>query len=500
MASRPNILIFMTDQEQADVVAPGHPCPTPFADKLAAEGIRFTQAYTPAAHCCPSRATFMTGLYPSRHGVYNNVCTPTAIHYGLAEGVITFSELLAEAGYKLTLCGKWHVSVEEGPADRGWEEREVTGNKGTLHHRTIDQWRHGPLNPPDTLSDTPNNATRRRGHVQRPGWGDIALYRTLPDGGPKGYEALHDAKVVQSALDALGELTRQEKPWCLFVGPVGPHDPYNVPEKFVKKINPADVTLPASYADTLEDKPRIAQRQRRQIWDQLSEEEVRESIAHYWAYCNLEDALFGEVLDALEASGQADDTLVLFLSDHGDYLGAHGLYMKGVAAFREAYHIPCIMRWPKGIEASGRSVDAFITLADFAPTFLELAGVPVPEGLTGRSMVPFLQGETPDDWPDAVYSQFNGVELYYTQRIVATKSHKYVYNGFDFDELYDLENDPAEMVNVADRPEYQEIKQALVRKMWHFAAREQDMIFNAYGTVALAPWGPADSLAQETSA
>ena len=492
MASRPNILIFMTDQEQADVVAPGHPCPTPFAERLAAEGIRFTQAYTPAAHCCPSRATFMTGLYPSRHGVFNNVCTPTAIHYGLAEGVTTFSELLREAGYNLTLCGKWHVSVEEDPADRGWEEREVTGTKKTSHQRSIDQWRQGPANTDDN--------TRRRGHVQRPGWGDFVLYKTLPNGGPKGYEELHDAKVVQAAVDALGELTAQEQPWCLFVGPVGPHDPYNVPQKFVEKIKLEDVPLPESYDDTLEDKPRIVQRQRRQLWDQLSKEEVRESVAHYWAYCNLEDALFGEVLDALDASGQADNTLVIFLSDHGDYMGAHGLYLKGVAAFREAYHIPCIMRWPKGLAEPGRTVDAFITLADFAPTFLELAGVPVPEGLTGRSLVPFLRGETPTDWPDAVYSQFNGVELYYTQRIVATKSHKYVYNGFDFDELYDLEKDPLEMVNVVDKPEYQEVKRELVRKMWHFAAQEQDMIFNPYGTVALAPWGPADGLAQGRSA
>jgi arylsulfatase A-like enzyme len=492
MDSRPNILIFMTDQEQADVVTPGHPCPTPFADRLAAEGIRFTQAYTPAAHCCPSRATFMTGLYPSRHGVFNNICTPTAIHYGLAEGVLTFSELLAEAGYKLTLCGKWHVSVEEGPADRGWEERGmITGTQRTRPDDAIDRWRHYPA--------AAEEGKRGRGHVQRPGWGDIALYKTLPDGGPEGYEALNDAKIVYSALDALAELTAQEQPWCLFVGPSGPHDPYNVPETFVKKIDPATVALPASYGDTLEDKPRIVQRQRRQLWDQLSEEEVRESIAHYWAYCYMEDALFGELLDALDAGGQAGNTLVVFLSDHGDYMGAHGLYLKGVAAFREAHHIPCIMRWPKGIHEAGRSVDAFITLADFAPTFLEIAGVPSPAGLTGRSLAPFLRGEIPADWPDAVYSQFNGVELYYTQRFVATKSHKYVYNGFDFDELYDLENDPLEMVNVADRLEYQEVKQELVRRMWRFAAQEQDMIFNGYGTVALAPWGPADSLAQEPS-
>jgi arylsulfatase A-like enzyme len=477
----------MTDQEQADVIAPDHPCRTPFADRFAREGIRFTQAYTPTAHCCPSRASFMTGLYPSRHGVFNNVCTPTAIHYGLTEGVVTFSELLRDAGYNLTLCGKWHVSVEEGPADRGWEEREVTAAKGTLHHRSIDQWRDGPVGPDD--------GTRRRGHVQRPGWGDFIVYKTLPDGGAKGYEALHDHKVVQAAVDALQDLSGQDAPWCLFVGPIGPHDPFNVPETFVKQYDPAQIPLPPSYGDTLEDKPRIVQRQRRQLWDQLSEDEVRESIAHYWAYCTLEDELFGEVLAALDASGQADNTLVIFLSDHGDYVGAHGLYLKGVPAFREAYHVPCIMRWPKGLRQPDRSVDAFITLADFAPTFLELAGVPVPEAMTGRSLLPFLRGETPADWPDAFYSQFNGVELYYTQRMVVTKDYKYVYNGFDFDELYDLRTDPLEMVNVADRPDYAEVKQTLVRKMWRFAAEQQDMIFNPYGTVALAPWGPADALA-----
>src|SRR5690606_24952180 len=102
--------------------------------------------------------------------------------------------------------------------------------------------------------------------------------------------------------------------------------------------------------------------------------------------------------------------------------------------------------------------------------------------------------------PDAVHTQFNGVELYYTQRSVTTKQYKYVYNGFDFDELYDLEKDPHEMVNVVERPEYQAVKHALVRKMWQFAAREKDIIFNQYGTVALAPWGPADALATQHDA
>lgn len=478
----------MTDQQRADVVAPCHPCQTPNADRLAREGIRFSRAYTPAAHCCPSRATFMTGLYPSRHDVFNNVLTPTAIHYGLNQGVVTFSEQLRDAGYELTLCGKWHVTAEENPADRGWNERTLTAVKGTAHHRHIDQWRSGAPHGDSSGGDRP------RGHIQRPGWGDFVVYNTIPDGGPKGYEALHDYQVVQAAVDELGKLTAQEKPWCLFVGPVGPHDPFNVPEKFVRMYDPATIPLPASYADTLEDKPRLYQRQRRQLWDQLSEDEVRESIAHYWAYCTLEDTLLGEVLDALDASGQAADTLVIFLSDHGDYCGDHGLYLKGAPAFREAYHVPCIMRWPNGIVNPCRTVDEFITLADFAPTFLELGAVDGSEPMTGRSLAPFLRDETPAAWPDAVHTQFNGVELYYTQRSVTTKEHKYVYNGFDFDELYDLRIDPHEMVNRAADPAYGEIKRKLVRKMWEFAAREQDMIFNPYGTVALAPWGPADAL------
>jgi len=490
MANRPNILIFMTDQERADVIAPDHPCKTPNADRLAQAGIRFTQTYCPSPHCCPSRATFMSGLYPSRHGIFNNIKTRTAINTNLQSNVVLFSEQLQEAGYRNVLCGKWHVSGDEDPHARGWEERAVTGAGPTFHSRTIDEWRQGPRTEDTAGGDRP------RGHVQRPGWGDFTVYKTLPDGGPKGYENDNDYKVLQAALDALPELAAGDEPWCLFVGPIGPHDPFNVPEKFVKMYDPAAIPLPKSYSDTLDDKPRIYQRQRRQLWDQLSEEEVRESIAHYYAYCTMEDTMFGEVLDALDATGQADDTLVIFLSDHGDYCGDHGLYLKGIPAFREAYHVPCIMRWPKGIQQPNREVDAFISLADFAPTFLELAGVDDPHYRTGQSLVPFLNDESPADWRDAQYTQCNGVELYYTQRSVTTKTFKYVFNGFDFDEFYDLQNDPHEMINLAEQPNYQDAKHELVRKMWQFAAQEEDIIFNPYGTVALAPWGPADGLAE----
>jgi choline-sulfatase len=135
-------------------------------------------------------------------------------------------------------------------------------------------------------------------------------------------------------------------------------------------------------------------------------------------------------------------------------------------------------------------VDEFVTVADFAPTFLELAGVSTTAAFSGTSLLPFLRGETPTTWRDAFHSQFNGVELYYSQRIVQTKRWKYVYNGFDEDELYDLENDPSEMRNLIAEPRYDVIVREMCARMWRFAARERDTIHNPYPTVSLAPYGP----------
>lgn len=483
---RPNILIFMTDQEQGAVIHPDHPCITPNAAKLAQEGVFFHNAFCPTAHCCPSRATFMTGLYPSRHGVYNNVSTPTAIHRGVYDDVVMFSEMLAEADYNLAYAGKWHVTNLENPSDRGWEHLEITAGKAARMQHTLDQWR--------TLSQKPAEP-RKWGQVERPGWGNFTVFDSYESNSANGYEDHQDYPVVQSAIDALPRLAAQDAPWCLFIGPIGPHDPFIAPRQLVEQYKLEDIPLPPSYHDNLSDKPAVYRRMRQQHWNQLSEDEVRDSIRHYWALCTLEDMLFGRVMEALEQTGQADNTLVLFISDHGDYCGAHGLYLKGVPAFREAYNIAMIARWPDGIRHPGREVKHFITLADFMPTFLELSGVEAPYPLTGRSFLPLLRDEPVPDWNNTFHTQFNGVELYYTQRVVMTPEYKYVYNGFDFDELYDLRQDPHELKNLNDDPAYESVKRELVRQMWRFAAAEQDeLIFNPYGTVALAPYGPADAL------
>lgn len=470
----------MTDHQRGDTVLPGSGVVLPSLTRLAEQGVTFTQAFCPSPHCCPSRATFFTGLYPSGHGVWNNVCNPQALSFGPRPGVRLWSEDLAAAGYDLHFCGKWHVSVEEGPADRGWTEHHVSGGKGALHGRTWAQYRQ--------MAASPDPVERGEGQILRPGYGSYRLYgRAEPQPGD------HDETVTAAAAEALRTAARNPtRPWCVFAGLIGPHDPYVVPGSCLDLYDPAAVPLPPSYGDRLEDKPGIYRRMREQLFGQLSPREVREGIRHFRAYCTRLDGLVGRLLTALAESGAESETCVVFCSDHGDYVGDHGLFAKGIPCFRGAYHVPAIVRWPAAAARPGTSVDAFVSLADFGPTLLEAAGVEAGRRFTGSSLLPFLQGERPA-WRDEMHTQCNGVELYYTQRSVSTVRHKYVFNGFDRDELYDLGADPHEMRNVADEPAYAGVKRELCGRLWRFAEREGDTAINPYITVGLAPHGPAEA-------
>ncbi|MFW6189822.1 MAG: sulfatase-like hydrolase/transferase [Planctomycetota bacterium] len=481
MPDQPNILIFMTDHQRADTVLAEHPAVTPNLDGLARQGVTFTETYGPAPHCCPARATFMTGLYPSRHGVWNNICNERALSRGLNEDVRCWSEDLADAGYRLAYSGKWHVSVEESPADRGFEELKVTGGPGAYHGRKWDAYRE--------LAEKPEPAERGEGQILRPGWSTYTAYGSFE----KTEEVqTGDDDTVHRALEALPRLAEDDRPWCLSVNCGMPHDPYNVPERYLDMYDLAEVPLPPSYEDDMSGKPRVVQRMRQQVFGQLSEREVREAIRHFWAMCTYLDDLFGKLLARLEELGRAEDTLVLYTADHGDYCGDHGLFAKGIPCYEGAYHVPAVVRWPAGIADPGRRVEEFVSLADFAPTFTELAGGTPDPDLTGRSLVPFMRNERPEEWRDAIFTQCDGVELYYSQRSVMTKEFKYVFNGFDFDELYDLRDDPHEMHNVIDEPGYREVVRRMCRRLWRFAVREDDSMRNGYITVGLMPYGPAE--------
>jgi len=479
--SRPNILIFMTDQQRGNTVLPDHPCIMPNVDRFRKEGVTFSETYCPSPHCCPSRASFFSGLYPTEHGIWHNVNVANAITRGLSPGVTLWSEELSDAGYRMLFAGKWHVSDHEGPADRGWDTCSAGSGKGagekpeSLYvERRWNQYRDGKIHPSDVSEREP--AT-----IVRPGYPTYRHYGINED-------PFNDGKVTNGAIEMLRGLGDSDQPWCQYVGTLGPHDPYCAPQRFVDMYDLDDIELPASFNDHMEDKPGFYRRTRH-VFDQLTEEEHRESIRHYYALCSYEDYLFGELLKALDETGQAGNTVVVYMSDHGDYTGDHGLWCKGVPAFKGAYHVPAIIRGP-GIKNPGRINNSLVSLTDFAPTFLELADVESEMKVSGKSLVPFLNDEQPGGWRDALFTQTNGNELYGIQRSVVTKKWKYVFNGFDFDELYDLEADPEEVTNLIDEPEHVGTVKELCTSMWEFAYEHQDGCINPYIMIGWSPVGP----------
>lgn len=475
MTDRPNILIFMTDQQRGDSVLAGNAANMPVIDRFRDESVTFTQAFCPSPHCCPSRATFMSGLYPTEHGVWNNVNVRNALTRGLKDGVRLWSEDLRDAGYLMDFSGKWHVSNDERPADRGWREHHATG-LGSPAGYASEQW--GAY---EKLSLEPDPMTRKRAEILRPGWGTYTHYGVSE--APHGDEA-----VVQAALDVIRNRSG-DGPWCQYVGTLGPHDPYWVPQRFLDMYDPKDIELPSTFEDRMEDKPALYRRTRGRF-DQLTEAEHREAIHHYLAFCSYEDWLFGQILEALEESGDVENTVVMYLSDHGDYCAEHGLWCKGLPCFRSAYHVPAIIRWPAGVENPGRTVDSFVSLADFAPTILEMAGVAPDREFRGSSLMSFVKDEEPVDWRDEIFTQSNGNELYGIQRSVMTKEWKFVYNGYDFDELYNLKSDPETCVNLINDPAYEGVLKDMWQRIWRFARETDDEATNSYIMVALAPYGP----------
>lgn len=486
---RPNILVFMTDQQRGDTIPPYSRARMPNLERFCSDGVTFTQAFCPSPHCCPSRATFFSGLYPSQHGVWNNVDVPNTLSRGLHEGVRLWSQDLRDSGYDMYFSGKWHVSSVETPRDRGWDMSSgvaaVRDHSDRYYHTLPDMREWGQY---QRLAGGPLDRERGEGEILRPGYPLYTHYAEHED-------LFRDQKVVSDAVEALRKRRGSaDKPWCHFVGTLGPHDPYYPPQRFVDMYDLDAIELPANFGDLMSDKPGLYRRLRGRF-DQLSEREHKEAIRHYLAFCSYEDYLFGQVLDALDESGHADNTLVLYISDHGDYVAEHGLWCKGLPCFKGAYHIPVVMRWPNGIEMPDRTVDAFVSLADFAPTFLELAGVPIDRKMVGMSLTPFLFGKTPESWRDAVFTQSNGNELYGIQRSVMTKEWKFVYNGFDFDELYDLTSDLDETRNLASNPRYMETIRQLSRKLWQFAYDTNDVCVNSYIATALATYGPGEAFA-----
>lgn len=505
MSKSPNILIFMTDQQNASTVNSDghHRAKTPHLDAYRKKAISFEKAYSPSPHCCPSRTSFFTGRYPSEHGVWNNVNVSNALTRGPRENTPFWSRGLKDAGYNLAFAGKWHVSNWQSPKDFGWTELLVTSigfGSGLTLEEQRDEARERELSLLD--GPVPRSETRKPGEVIRPGWPDYIHYGTNED--PFG-----DGKVVDSAIDHLREnLSKEDEPWCMFVGTVGPHDPYIPPQEYLDWYDPADIRLPDSFKDTMDDKPGLYRRTRDRF-DQLTQAEHKEALRHYLAFCSYEDALFGRLLATLDETGECENTIVMYLSDHGDYAAEHGLWGKGLPSFQSAYRIPLVVGGPDmPATVKGRVCKRPTSLVELGELIMELSGTVEKSGTSNQSTLTQILTNGPEhvSSKNDLFFQSNGNEAYGLQRAVISDGWKLVYNMFDNDELYDLKNDPEELHSLLSKPlgerklgrgpldiipsDLRPVVERLYEKLWTFGLLHQDENINDYILTALAPYGP----------
>lgn len=478
MSDRPNILFLMADQMQARVLEQDHVCQTPCLDRLAAEGVRFTRAYTPNNICSPTRASIMTGLLPHNHGVLE-VLYPQEPHmHVLRPDKEHFARRLSEAGYSTGYFGKWHIERTNDLKQFGWQ---VDGGLSSELHKNLREEKMGDAPPLPSC--------------------DPAVYINEPVGyGPHLLCGVTDRAAEQRplglsttlALRYLEEAVEDEDPWCCFLSFQEPHDPFICERSFYERYAVLDIPPPLNANDSLEDRPALYRRAQG-IWQQLSEEEKREARVCYFASITEVDAQFARVVDFLEKADKLDDTIVVVMSDHGDLLGAHGLFFKDISAFEEVFNVPFIVRGP-GVRA-GALCDGRVGLHDVCPTVLEWAGCAPLAAADSRSFAELLRKPelAGGEWSRG-YAEYYGNRYRLTQKVVWDGPWKFVFNGFDYDELYNLDADPLEMKNLALDPACREQLVKMTKLFWRYARETGDtsLVGTLYPALRLGAVGPLE--------
>ncbi len=442
---RPNIVVVVVDDLRADEFgAAGHPwLETPSIDRLAAEGTMFTRAFHAVPLCSPNRASLLTGQYPSRHGIIDNVARNLASHR-----LQTFPQALQGAGYRTAFLGKWHMGNDPTPRPgfdewvalpgQGRSENPVFFEDGALGevegyttdiltdraidfigadpstpfmvyiahkavHPDIAQLDDGSVDPATSRGFVP--APRHRGRYDDRSWPSRPnLIQSLSD--------LDDRPALQNALARRGD------------------DPVSVQDDSGLRTNQATIRRRAEMVLAV-------------------------------------DEGVGRIVSALEELGILDETVIVFTSDNGYFYGEHGLTSERRMPYEDGIRNPLIIRYPPAAPA-GATIDALVSTVDLAPSLLEMAGAPVGDQIQGRSVVPLLAN------PDAAWRESLLVEFYTYEnpfnhlvdmdyRLVRTDRHKYVHwvQHPELDEMYDLEQDPYETENLARDPAHAELRARL---------------------------------------
>lgn len=493
MARARNILFIMADQLRFDFLACcGHPTiRTPNIDALAARGVRFANTFVQGAVCGPSRASFYTGRYVMSHGAsYNN--------YPHRVDELGLGDHLMPLGVRTALAGKTHMK----PDMAGLKRLGLDPGSGPgllVSELGFEPWdrddglqRLAPF-VPDTQYET---YLREKGYAGVNLWHEAANSVIREDGKDNSGWLMRNAcfpAVVREEDSESPYMTRRamdfitdagDTPWCLHLSYIKPHWPYVAPAPWHRKYSSDDV-LPGNRGEGEgESHPVTTAFRKHPESIEFRRDACRDTvIPTYMGLIEQIDEQVGRMVEFLDRSGKLDETLIIFTSDHGDYLGDHGLGEKELY-FEEALRIPLIIAdpSPEADVSRGRVIEEMAECIDIVPTCVEaLGGEPAWERLEGRSLMPFIRGEGPEDWRDSVFAEHDyslrharpdlGLEPMQAKSwMVRTERWKYIRHPCFRPELYDLQSDPLEQQDLGADPGHEAVREEMALRMLNWMA------------------------------
>lgn len=466
------MLIVLTDQQRFDALsAHGGAARTPHLDSVASQGVDLRQHYAQSPVCVPSRSTMFTGRYPQAHGVMENFAR-------INESEVHLFKVLKAAGYWLAYHGKNHLLPTE----------EMAANFDRFTDPEFDKL------------DDPRRAqyiALERASLHRlttHGSFASAMFHDFPD------EATTTGVIAAQAQDSLARAPA-DRPWCLVASFYDPHVPHLAPRRFAARHPPHAMPVPPlPRGDAFTGKPdRLRIKYHAQGSDRATEDDKRHYLSVYASMVDFVDEQLGRLLAALRDRPDADRTLIVFTSDHGDFAWHHGLCKKDLVLYEDLLHVPAVLAWPGRIKP--RLLDHTYTQhTDLMPTLLDLAGLNTPAGCQGRSFAALLTGESHTHrdaayaeicfpWMRNPYPDYQAFRAAWDQgapvhppgasynvpgdhtKSVRTADWSYLWYGDGFEELYDLRNDPEEWTNLATDTAHAETL-AILRERLH-AEEEQ---------------------------
>jgi arylsulfatase A-like enzyme len=449
--ARPNVLLIVSDQHRVDALENhGTAVQTPHLAQLAREGVEFANAYTPIPLCTPARQALLRGKRPETFGGLWNYNHSSLVRV-LEPTDYAWPRALQDAGYATAYLGKWHVHPDHDPTSFGYD-------------RYVPESAYGE-----------HRATRAEadGFGPWPGWeGWLGATSPVP------VEESRTHWFADETARTIAELAAGGGPWHVRVDFTEPHLPCRPSEPYASMYPPESIPKWPNFDDPLEDKP-YAQRQHRVNWhvEDLDWKDWAPAVARYLGMVTQLDDAIGRILAALDAAGARDDTIVVYTTDHGDLCGSHRMLDKHYVMYDEIVRVPLIVRWP-GRVVPGTVVQDFVyNMLDLPPTITEATGAEPAPDFHGRSLLPALDGEDREPRTEVI-STYNGQQFgLFSQRMLRTNEWKYVWNGTDVDELYDLREDPAEVRNLIHDPRHHDLVAALRARLYQAMRADGDHLF-----------------------